>query len=184
MQLDINASAPLGHSDAMGVPVSVDPLVPMNPWADDGEPVEKSRATLYGIPLVENDVSHGSSTQDPPLQDWLTLSLSGTPPIGQELTEPMNVEPAHREDEDDEIDPAEALMQRGAQLRQLRALALQDEADRQQFQGNDQLGQQSVSTESVELVDGSRVLQYDSWLAHQLFHDDLKRKRQKKSRVV
>ena len=95
------------------------------------------------------------------------------------------------------IDPADILLQRGAWLRQLREMERQDEAERAQQQQvestrirNEQPNYNIVQSvadgqvlllqqqdEYVTLSDGdtsSRMLRYDSYLAHQRYYDDLK----------
>lgn len=87
------------------------------------------------------------------------------------------------DDVDDELDPAEIWMRRGAHLRNLRELERQDEAARQSADED----QEDTHTEHqhrsrddaredefVELDSGDRVLQYESYLAHQRYYDDLK----------
>jgi hypothetical protein len=78
-------------------------------------------------------------------------------------------------------DPTDALFQRGALLRKLRELELEDEAARAAYSNQDSndnnLNDETHGTESEEptvLACGAKVLSYDSYLGHQRYYDDLK----------
>jgi 23S rRNA U2552 (ribose-2'-O)-methylase RlmE/FtsJ len=81
------------------------------------------------------------------------------------------------------MDPAEAMLQRGAVLRKLREFEREDEAARAAYQSNEDDGDDnSVNNESgndseaepVVLACGAKVLSYDLYLKHQRYYDDLK----------
>ena len=87
--------------------------------------------------------------------------------------------------DDNEPNPFDVYMQRGAHLQRLRAMALQDEAERQQqsactTQSSEIMPHPSTSEEALlqdtfaTLPTGQRVLRYDSYLRHQRYYDDLK----------
>jgi 23S rRNA U2552 (ribose-2'-O)-methylase RlmE/FtsJ len=80
------------------------------------------------------------------------------------------------------MDPAEAMLQRGAVLRKLRELEREDEAARAAQSNedgsdnnnvNDETGDESEE-EPIVLACGAKVLSYDSYLRHQRYYDDLK----------
>ena len=84
------------------------------------------------------------------------------------------------------MDAADALLQRGARLRELRRLEKEDEAERQGMAASnrhelvdDASGDQENDGESGEdevilLSSGATLLRYDMYLRHQKYYDDLK----------
>jgi 23S rRNA U2552 (ribose-2'-O)-methylase RlmE/FtsJ len=94
---------------------------------------------------------------------------------------------AEEDDGTEPMDPAEAMLQRGAVLRKLRELEREDEAARaapsSQDDGDDnnlnnETGDNDADAEEEEdpivLTCGAKVLSYDSYLRHQRYYDDLK----------
>ena len=76
------------------------------------------------------------------------------------------------DDEDEGMGLADAMMGRGAYLRQLRELAEADAREREQQAASEhQEGQRDVI---LTLDDGKSVLRYESYLSHQTYYDDLK----------
>jgi SAM-dependent methyltransferase len=82
------------------------------------------------------------------------------------------------EDGTEPMDPAEAMLQRGAVLRKLRELEREDEAARAAQSNQDgehqSSAQEQKEEEPIVLACGSKVLSYDSYLIHQRYYDDLK----------
>jgi len=84
------------------------------------------------------------------------------------------------EDEDSHVDPADVMLQRGAFLRKLRDLEREDELARQQEQESD--GADDSGGNQLTLPQGVNdtspvsdfILDYNSYLSHQTFYDDLK----------
>ena len=81
------------------------------------------------------------------------------------------------------MDPAEAMLQRGAVLRKLRELEREDEAaraapsspnDGDDNNVNHETDDTDVEEEPIVLACGAKVLSYDSYLRHQRYYDDLK----------
>uniref|UniRef100_A0A7S2PVR2 Uncharacterized protein n=1 Tax=Skeletonema marinoi TaxID=267567 RepID=A0A7S2PVR2_9STRA len=104
-----------------------------------------------------------------------------------------DIEELEQEDDDEEEDetPFEQLMNRGNYLRQLRALALQDEMERRastlfeeekKEEDNLDSGEEELcdhvytisTTSAVNNGEKVKVLEYNSYLAHQRYYDDLK----------
>jgi hypothetical protein len=76
------------------------------------------------------------------------------------------------DDEEEGMGLADAMMGRGAYLRQLRELAEADAREREQQAASEhQEGQRDVI---LTLDDGKSVLRYESYLSHQTYYDDLK----------
>lgn len=76
-------------------------------------------------------------------------------------------------EEEEEIGLADAMMMRGAHLRNLRELAEADARERKQSTaaGREQEERRDII---VTLGSGKRVLRYESYLSHQRYYDDLK----------
>lgn len=76
------------------------------------------------------------------------------------------------DDHEEDPDPFDVLMQRGTWLRQLRELAMRDEAEReaQQQEGTNASNDCLIHT----LADGTTILHYATFLENQRFYDDLK----------
>jgi len=75
--------------------------------------------------------------------------------------------------DDSSVDPADALLQRGRYLRQLRQLEQEDEAARAAENTDGQVScVEEVST--FTLPSGAKVLEYESYLQDQRYYDDLK----------
>ncbi|GKY92120.1 hypothetical protein MPSEU_000183400 [Mayamaea pseudoterrestris] len=84
-------------------------------------------------------------------------------------------------DDEQSVDPAEDMLQRGSRLRQLRLMEQEDEAARRnlaQQDEDDELGNEmndgDESESIVFLRDQSSLLKYESFLRHQRVYDDLK----------
>jgi hypothetical protein len=76
---------------------------------------------------------------------------------------------------EDEIDPFDAMLQRGSLLRQLRQLAEDDEMARQNAPDDDeQQTAEEFEPSTFLLSDGSVVFKYESFLRNQRVYDDLK----------
>mmetsp|Transcript_2339 Transcript_2339/g.4245 ORF Transcript_2339/g.4245 Transcript_2339/m.4245 type:complete len:447 (-) Transcript_2339:69-1409(-) len=108
-----------------------------------------------------------------------------------EQTPTDDIEELEQEDDDEDETPFEQLMNRGNYLRQLRALALQDEMERRastlfeeekKEEDNLDSGEEELcdhvytisTTSAVNNGEKVKVLEYNSYLAHQRYYDDLK----------
>jgi hypothetical protein len=90
----------------------------------------------------------------------------------------------HHDDDDDNFDAASALLDRGALLRKLREMEVQDEQERKQQQQQQQQqqslsGSSSTSTNAVSVSAGAvqdnpDTLDYNQYLSIQGYHDDYK----------
>jgi len=86
--------------------------------------------------------------------------------------------------DEDPMDPAEAMLQRGAVLRQLRELERQDEEERRASAHEEALAYKGLDadndsvasrdTDRTVLACGSQILSYGAYLNHQRYYDDLK----------
>lgn len=74
------------------------------------------------------------------------------------------------ESSDEHVDPADALLQRGAYLRRLKAMA--EEAEHVKEEQNDESNR--LEWDETISKDGSRTLLYESFLSNQYSYDDLK----------
>ncbi|GKY98159.1 hypothetical protein MPSEU_000773700 [Mayamaea pseudoterrestris] len=84
-------------------------------------------------------------------------------------------------DDEQSVDPAEAMLQRGSRLRQLRLMEHEDEAARRNLAHQDEIDEQAnemndgdESESIVLLIDQSNLFIYESFLRHQRVYDDLK----------